>query len=76
MHLSGQRSSCNRRFSGCLQQNVGELGYAIPSWLTSAGYLASTLTKVAKVDSSLTRQLLAPSVNISANTVLGECRDI
>ena len=61
-----QRNGCNRRFSGCLQQNVGESGYAISSWSASAGYSASMLTRVAKVDSSSTRQLLAPSVNISA----------
>ena len=61
-----QRNGYNRRFSGCLQQNVGESGYAIYSWSASAGYSASMLTRVAKVDSSLTRQLLAPSVNISA----------
>ena len=41
---------------------MGELGYAIPSWSASAGYLASMLTEGAKVDLSL----LAPSVNISA----------
>ena len=46
------RNGCNRRFSGCLQQNVGESGYAISSWSPSAGYLASMLTRVAKVDSS------------------------
>ena len=62
-----QRNSCDRCFSGCLQQNVGESGYAISSWSASAaGYSASMLTMVAKVDSSLTCQLLAPSVNISA----------
>ena len=44
-----------------------ESGYAISSWSASAGYLASMLTRVAEVDSSSTRQLLAPSVNISAN---------
>ena len=62
-----QRNCCNRRFSGCLQQNVGESGYAISSWSASAGYSASMLTRDAKVDSSSTRQLLAPSVNISAD---------
>ena len=46
-----------RRFSGCLQQNVGESGYAISSWSTSNGYSASMLTGGAKVDESLTRQL-------------------
>ena len=51
--------------SVCLQ--VGESGYAISSWPASAGYLASMLTRVAKVDSSTTRQLLAPSVNISTD---------
>ena len=35
----------------------------ISSWSASGGYLASMLTRVAKVDSSL----LAPSVNISAD---------
>ena len=60
-----QRNGCNRCFSGCLQQNVGESVYAISSWSASAGYSASMLTRVAKVDSSSTRQLLAPSVNIS-----------
>ena len=58
---------CNRRFSDCLQQNVGESGYAFSSWSASAGYSALMLTRVAKVDSSSTRQLLAPSVNISAD---------
>ena len=62
-----QCNSCNRHFSGCLQQNVGESGYAISSWLASAAHSASILTRVAKVDSSSTRQLLAPSVNISAD---------
>ena len=62
-----QRNGCNRCFSGCLQQNVGESGYAISTWSASARYSSSILTRVAKVDSSLTRQLLAPSVNISAN---------
>ena len=66
MHVH-QPNGCNRRFSVCLQQNVGESGYAISSWSASAGYLASMLTRVAKVDSSLTHQLLAPSVNISAD---------
>ena len=61
-----QRNSCNPRFSGCLQQNVGDSGYTISSWSASAGYLASMLTTVAKVDESSTRQLLAPSVSISA----------
>ena len=65
MHVH-QRNGCNRRFSGCLQQNVGESGYGISSWSASAGYSSSMLTIVAKVDSSSTRQLLAPSVNISA----------
>ena len=36
-----QRNGCNRPFSSCLQQNVGESGYAISSWSSSAGYLAS-----------------------------------
>ena len=58
-----QRNSCNWRFS---KQNMGELGYAISSWSANAGYSASMLTKGAKVDRSLTRQLWAPSVNISA----------
>ena len=35
-----QRNGCNRRFSGCLQQNVGELGNAISSWSASVGYSA------------------------------------
>ena len=66
MHIH-QRNGCNRRFSGCLQQNVGESGYAISSRPASAGYSASMLTRVAKVDSSMTHQLLAPTVNISAD---------
>ena len=45
---------------------MGELGYAISSWLTSAVYSASMLAEGAKVDSSSTCQLLAASVNISA----------
>ena len=53
-----QRNSCNRRFSGCLPQNVKESSYAISSWSASAGYLASMLTRVAKGDSSSTRQRL------------------
>ena len=54
-----QRNGCNRRFNGCLQQNVRETGYAISSWSAraSAGYSASMLTRVAKVDSSSTCQL-------------------
>ena len=39
------------------------------TWSASAGYLASMLTRVANVDSSSTRQLLAPSVNISADDI-------
>ena len=62
-----QRNCCHRRFSGFLQSNVGESGYAISSWSVSAGYSASILTEGAKVDWSSTRQLLAPSVNISAD---------
>ena len=45
---------------------MGESGYANSSWSASAGYSASMLTEDAKVDSSLTRQLLPSSVNISA----------
>ena len=30
MHVH-QRIGCNRRYSGCLQQNVGESDYAISS---------------------------------------------
>ena len=52
-----QRNGCNQRFSACLQQNVGESGYAISSWSASAGYSASMLTRVAKVNSSLTSTL-------------------
>ena len=62
-----QHNGCNRRFNGCLQQNLGESGCAISSWSASARYSASMLTRVAKVDSSSTRQVLAPSVNISAD---------
>ena len=47
---SHQCNGCNRRFSGCLWQNVGELGYAISSCSASTGYLASMLTGVAKAD--------------------------
>ena len=61
-----QRNCCDRRFSGCLQYNVGESGYAISSWSASAGYSASMLTEDGKVDLSSTRQLLPSSVNISA----------
>ena len=56
-----QRHGYNRRFSGYLQQNVGESGYAISSWSASAEYSASMFTKGAKVDSSSTRQLNDPS---------------
>ena len=49
------------------KKNVGESGYAISSWSASAGYSNSMLTRVVKVDLSSTRQLLAPSVNISAD---------
>ena len=45
-----QCNCSNRRFSGCLQQNVGESGYAISSWSANAGFSASMLTRVAKVD--------------------------
>ena len=45
---------------------MGESSYAISSWSARAEYSASMLTRVAKVDSSSTRQLLASSVNISA----------
>ena len=66
MHVH-QCNGCNRCFSSCLWQNVGKSGYAISSLSASAGYSASMLTEVAKVDSYSTRQLLAPSVNISAD---------
>ena len=62
-----QCKGCNGRFSGCLQQNMGESGYAISSWSASAGYLASMLTRVAEADASSARQLLAPSVSICAD---------
>ena len=57
-----QWTSCNRRFSGCLRQNVGESGYAISSWSASVGYSAPMLTEGAKVDSST----LSTLGNISA----------
>ena len=46
---------------------MGESGHAISSWSASTGYLASMLTRGAKADLASTRQLLAPSVNISAD---------
>ena len=45
---------------------MGESGHAISSWSASTGYSTSLLTEGAKVDWSLTLQLSAPSVNISA----------
>ena len=47
-----QCNGCNRRVSGCLQQTVGESGYAISSWSASAEYSALMFTRVAKVDES------------------------
>ena len=46
-------------------KNVGESCYSISSWSGSSGYSTSMLTEGAQVDSSSTRQLWAPSVNIS-----------
>ena len=46
-------------------KNVGESGYSISSYSDSSRYSTSMLTEGAQVDSSLTRQLWAPSVNIS-----------
>ena len=63
-------NGCNRHFSGCLRQNVEEVGlcymYLFNHGSASAGYSASMSTGGAKVDSSSTRQAWAPSVNISA----------
>ena len=48
-----QCNGYNQRLSGCLRQNVAEVGYAISSWSASAGYSASMLIEGAKVDLSL-----------------------
>ena len=46
-------------------KNVGESGHSISSYSDSSRYSTSMLTEGARVDSSSTRQLWAPSVNIS-----------
>ena len=44
-----QCNGCNRLFSGCSQQKVGESGYAVSLWSASDGYSASMLTRGAIV---------------------------
>ena len=46
-------------------KNVGESCYSISSWSGSSGYSTLMLTEGTRVDSSSTRQLWSPSVNIS-----------
>ena len=46
-------------------KNVGESGHSISSYSDSSRYSTSMLTEGAQVDSSSTRQLSAPLVNIS-----------
>ena len=48
--LTRQHNGFSQCFSGCLLQNVSEVGYAISLWSASTRYLALMLTEGAEVD--------------------------